>query len=107
MNTKIEFDKDNEHYVLEYSRESIALMEKQGFSVSELTTKPMIMLPLAFEGLFYKNHRKVTKKFVDEIYEQFKNKDKLMETIGVMLEESYSSLTDEGNSKGNIEWKIV
>lgn len=107
MNTKIEFDKDNEHYVLEYSRESIALMEKQGFSVSELTTKPMIMLPLAFEGLFYKNHRRVTKKFVDEIYEQFKNKDKLMETIGVMLEESYSSLTDEGNSKGNIEWKIV
>lgn len=107
MNTKIEFDKDNEHYVLEYSRESIALMEKQGFSVSELTTKPMIMLPLAFEGLFYKNHRKVTKKFVDEIYEQFKNKDKLMETIGIMLEESYSSLTDEGNSKGNIEWKIV
>lgn len=102
MNTKIEFDKDNEHYVLEYSRESIALMEKQGFSVSELTTKPMIMLPLAFEGLFYKNHRKVTKKFVDEIYEQFKNKDKLMETIGIMLEESYSSLTDEGNSKGNI-----
>lgn len=107
MNTKIEFDKDNEHYVLEYSRESITLMEKQGFSVSELTTKPMIMLPLAFEGLFYKNHRKVTKKFVDEIYEQFKNKDKLMETIGIMLEESYSSLTDEGNSKGNIEWKIV
>ena len=107
MNTKIEFDKDNEHYILEYSRESIALMEKQGFSVSELTTKPMIMLPLAFEGLFYKNHRKVTKKFVDEIYEQFKNKDKLMETIGIMLEESYSSLTDEGNSKGNIEWKIV
>lgn len=107
MNTKIEFDKDNEHYVLEYSRESIALMEKQGFSISELTTKPMIMLPLAFEGLFYKNHRKVTKKFVDDIYEQFKNKDKLMETIGIMLEESYSSLTDEGDSKGNIEWKIV
>ena len=107
MNTKIEFDKDTEHYVLEYSRESIALMEKQGFSISELTTKPMIMLPLAFEGLFYKNHRKVTKKFVDDIYEQFKNKDKLMETIGIMLEESYSSLTDEGDSKGNIEWKIV
>ena len=56
MNKKIEFEKNGQKYVLEYTRESVALMERQGFVVSELTTRPMLMLPLAFQGLFYKNH---------------------------------------------------
>ena len=109
MNKKIEFEKDGQKYVLEYTRESVALMEKQGFAVSELTTRPMLMLPLAFQGLFYKNHRNVNKAFVDEVYDNFTNKEKLLEAIAGMLDECYSSLT-EGNKeddKGNIDWKIV
>ena len=109
MNKKIECEKDGKKYVLEYTRENVALMERQGFSVGELTTKPMLMLPLAFQGLFYKNHRNVNKAFIDEVYDNFKEKDKLLETIAVMLEECYSSLTDENkeDDKGNIDWKIV
>ena len=109
MNTKIEFDFNKEHYVLEYTRESVALMERQGFVVDELVKKPMLMLPLAFEGLFYKNHRRINKKKIDEIYENFKDKDKLLETIGNMLNECYESLTknEEGENEGNITWKIV
>lgn len=109
MNKKIEFEKDGQKYVLEYTRESVALMERQGFSVEELTTKPMLMLPLAFQGLFYKNHRRANKQFVDEVYDNFTNKDKLLETIATMLEECYSSLTEDNkeDDKGNIDWKIV
>ena len=109
MNKKIEFEKDGQKYVLEYTRESVALMEKQGFEVEDLIKKPMLMLPLAFQGLFYKNHRRVTKQFVDEIYDGFKDKDKLLETIAEMLDECYTSLTEneEGENKGNIDWKIV
>lgn len=109
MNKKIEFERNGQKYVLEYTRESVALMEKQGFAVSELTTRPMLMLPLAFQGLFYKNHRNVNKTFVDEVYDNFTNKEKLLEAIAEMLDECYSSLT-EGNKeddKGNIDWKIV
>ena len=67
------------------------------------------MLPLAFQGLFYKNHRSVNKQFVDEVYDNFTNKDKLLETIATMLEECYSSLTEDNkeDDKGNIDWKIV
>lgn len=109
MNKKIEFEKNGQKYVLEYTRESVALMEKQGFAVSELTTRPMLMLPLAFQGLFYKNHRNVNKAFVDEVYDNFTNKEKLLEAIAGMLDECYSSLTDSNKeeNKGNIDWKIV
>ena len=109
MNKKIEFEKNGEKYVLEYTRDSVALMERQGFIVDQLITKPMLMLPLAFQGLFYKNHRKATKKEIDEIYNGFKDKDKLLEAIVDMLDECYTSLTEneEGEDSGNIDWKIV
>lgn len=104
MSKKIEFEKDGEKYTLEYNRKSIEMLEERGFSVEEMTKKPMKMLPLAFEGLFYKNHSRVKKAFVDECYDNFSDKEKLIEVIGEMLAESYETLT---SNEGNIEWKIV
>lgn len=109
MNKKIEFEENGEKYILEYNRESIEILEKQGFNVNEMTSKPMSMLPLAFQGLFYKNHRYVKKAFIDECYDRFKNKQQLIEVIAEMIMETYESLTDDENvgDKGNIDWKIV
>lgn len=109
MNKKIEFEDNGEKYILEYSRDTIQILEQQGFSVNELTQKPMTMLPLAFQGLFYKNHKYVKKSYVDECYERFKDKKQLLETISGMLLEAYDTLTDDENvgDKGNIDWKIV
>lgn len=109
MNKKIEFEDNGEKYVLEYNREAIKVMEARGFSVSELTSKPMTMLPLAFEGLFYKNHKKTKKSYIDECYDRFKDKSQLINVIGDMLSEVYDSLTDDesDNEKGNLDWKIV
>lgn len=109
MNKKIEFEENGEKYVLEYNREAIEIIERQGFSASEMVSKPMTMLPLAFQGLFYKNHKRVKKSFIDECYDRFKDKQKLIEVIGDMITESYESLTEdnENNEKGNLDWKIV
>lgn len=109
MNKKIEFEDNGEKYILEYNREAIKMMEARGFSVTELTTKPMTMLPLAFEGLFYKNHKKAKKNYIDECYDRFKDKTQLINVIGDMLSEAYDSLTDDEseNDKGNLDWKIV
>lgn len=108
MNKKIEFEDNGEKYVLEYNREAIKIMEAQGFSINEMTSKPMTMLPLAFQGLFYKNHRKVKKSYIDECYDRFSDKEKLIEIIGDMLAESYNSLTDEvENDKEKLQWEIV
>ena len=108
MSKKIEFVADGEKYTLEYNREAIKILETQGFSISEMTVKPMIMLPLAFQGLFYKNHKKVKKSFIDECYDRFKDKDKLIEVIGEMLAETYDTLTSESeHEKGNLDWEIV
>lgn len=111
MNTKIRFTKNDKEYLLEYSRESVQAMERMGFDINELSSKPMTMLPLAFRGLFYKNHKYIKEKEVEEIYSQFKDRNKLIEAISTMLAETYNSLQEnvdeEGNDKGNIDWEIV
>lgn len=108
MNKKIEFDYDGTHYTLEYNRNSVALIEKQGFCVEDFAKKPMLMLPLAFEGLFYKNHKTVSRETVEKIYDKMQGKETLMKTIAEMLNETYSSLQSEPTAKeGNIEWKIL
>lgn len=109
MNKKITFEYNGEKYILEYNRESIQILEQQGFSVTELTKKPMLMLPLAFQGLFYKNHRRAKKAFIDECFDKFKDKGKLLSTISDMLLEAYETLTDDDNKddKGNLDWEIV
>lgn len=108
MNTKINISYEGKDYVLEYDRESIEIMEKRGFSINELSQKPMMMLPIAFQGLFYKNHKGTKTKTIEEIYDKIKNKQKLTETIGTMLSEAYNTLfEDNENDEGNLDWEIV
>ncbi len=108
MSKKIEFNYNGKDYVLEYNRKAIEFIEGQGFIVSELATKPMLMLPMAFEGLFFKNHKNIRKSEINEIYDKFKNKETLISTIAEMLNETYSSLQDDPeDNEGNIDWKVV
>lgn len=109
MNKKIEFEYKGKQYVLEYNRKAVEFIERQGFQISELASKPMINLPLAFSGLFFKNHKMENQKTIDEIFDKFKNKGELITVLSDMLSETYNSLQSEPEEgdEGNIDWKIV
>lgn len=108
MNTKIKFTYKDVPYVLEYDRDSIRVMEQHGFVMNDFIKKPMSSLDIAFRGLFIKNHRKINDKLVDEIYDNMKNKELLLENILVMIDETYNTLfDDEEEDKGNIEWDVA
>lgn len=108
MNKKIEFNYKGKEFILEYNRSAVAFIEQQGFVVSELAKKPMLMLPMAFSGLFFKNHKNIKQSEIDEIYDKFKDKEKLISMIAEMLNETYTSLqNDPEEEEGNIDWKVV
>lgn len=105
---KIEFNYNGKDYLLEYSRKTVAMMEQKGFIVTELAKKPALMLPMAFEGLFYKNHKNIRESEVEEIFDKFKNKNALLQKIGEMLNETYNTLQDDPeDEEGNIDWKVI
>jgi len=107
MAQKIEFDYENEHYVLEFSRNVIKQMEASGFIVSELDIKPMIRIPQLFEGAFIMHHKRERKEKINEIYSHITKKDELIQKLTEMYYEAMTSLIDdEGieNDPKKIEW---
>ena len=109
MSRKIEFEYEDKKYCLEYNRDSIKIMERQGFDLEQFTNKPMTMVELAFEGAFLKNHRNIKAGTVKEIYSNLNQKRELANELINMISETYNSLfDDEENDEGkNISWKTV
>lgn len=52
MAQQITFTYKGKDYVLEFTRRTIAEMERQGFEVEALTNKPITMIPALFQGSF-------------------------------------------------------
>ena len=104
--SKIVLTHENKEYELEYNRQSVKLMESQGFVLEEITAKPVTMIPMLFSGAFLKNCKGIKRTLIDEIYEGIGNKSALMEALIEMYAETLSTLTDD-NEEGNVSWTLV
>jgi hypothetical protein len=108
MAKQLNFEYEGKEYTLEFTRESIKQMEREGFVASDVVNKPMNTLPKLFAGAFKAHHRFDTKqKKIDEIFELFTNKQALVEKLAEMYSEPMETLMDdEAIDKGNaIAWE--
>ena len=103
----LNFEYKGKEYTLEYTRESVKQMEREGFVANEIITKPMLTLPKLFAGAFKAHHKYDTKqKQIDEMFQLFTNKSALVEKLAEMYAEPIESLMDDENvDSGNaIAW---
>lgn len=109
QNTKIMLkNKEGKEYILEYNRQSVQQIERLGFSIEDVSKKPMTMFPLMFRGAFLKNCRYVKEKEINELYDKMTKKDELHSVLINMITECYETLTEnEGDAEGNVGWEIV
>ena len=108
MNRYINITHNGETYKLEFTRDTIKLLEQQGFNYEDFITKPMTNIELAFTAAFIKNHPKIQQITIDEIYDGCKNKDKLIANLRVMIDDCYESLLREPeDDSGNTTWEMV
>lgn len=92
-------------YTLEFTRKSIETMERQGFVLEDIRTKPMTTLPALFAGAFLAHHRFVKGDTVSAIFAKLPNKDELLQKLGEMYSEPIEALMDEPEeSEGNLTW---
>ena len=96
-------DKDNNPYTLTFTAETVKALEARGFSLDEISDKPMTMIPMLFEGAFLaKEGSNITYEKTLEIYRLQKNKTKLLEKLLAL----YNDPIDEVIVKeGNAEWE--
>ena len=104
--SKIVLNHENKEYELEYNRQSVKLMESQGFVLDEITSKPMTMIPLLFSGAFIKNCKGTKRSVIDDIFDGIGDKTSLMQALMEMYAETLSTLTDDVG-EGNVSWTLV
>ena len=105
MNKQLKFTYQDKEYCLEYTRRSVEQMEKAGFVVGDITTKPMTVLPALFEGAFLAHHRFVKKDIIDKIFAKLTNKTELIGKLAEMYNEPIMTLIDEPEeAEGNLDW---
>jgi hypothetical protein len=104
--SKIVLNYDNKEYELEFNRQSVKMMESQGFVLDEITSKPMTMIPLLFSGAFIKNCKGTKRAVIDDIFEGIGDKTGLMQALMEMYAETLSTLTDDVG-QGNVSWTLV
>lgn len=90
---------------MEYTRRTVAEMEKKGFIASDITDKPMTTLPALFAGAFLAHHRFVKEDVINNIYTKLTKKEDLIGKLAEMYNEPIMALVEEPEEdKGNVNW---
>lgn len=105
MAKQLKFTFEDKEYVLEFTRRTVAEMEKKGFVAAEVEQKPMSTLPALFGGAFLAHHRFVKKDVIDSIFAHMTNKEDLIGKLAEMYNEPIMALVEEPEeNEGNVSW---
>lgn len=105
MAKQLVFTYEGKEYILEFTRRTVAEMEKKGFIASDIKDKPMLNLPALFAGAFLAHHRFVKEDVIDNIYSKLTNKEELIGKLAEMYNEPIMSLVEEPDeSEENVDW---
>lgn len=95
-------------YTLEFTRKTVAQMERNGFIAEDVTRKPMSLLPALFAGAFQAHHRFVKQEVIDSLYDRLGSKTELIGKLVEMYNEPILALmTDpegQDGAEGNVDW---
>lgn len=105
MTKQLIFTFEDKEYTLEYTRRTVAEMEKKGFIAADITDKPMTTLPALFAGAFLAHHRFVKEDVINNIYTKLTKKEDLIGKLAEMYNEPIMALVEEPEEdKGNVNW---
>ena len=93
-------------YTLEYNRAAVRLMESQGFNLDDLNKKPATTIPDLFAGAFRFHHSGLSRKTIDEIFENTNHRSDLVVKLTEMYVDTINTLFDEAEDgdEGHANW---
>lgn len=103
MSKTLSFEYEGKKYTLEYTRSSVAKMERDGFKASDLEDYPLSTLPELFKGAFIAHHPSVGAKTIDDIFIHLGDKGALLEALADMYMEPIETLMGDP-AEGKVEW---
>ena len=105
MAKQLTFTYDGKDYTLEFTRRTVAEMEKKGFIASDITDKPMTTLPALIAGAFLAHPPFVKEDIINDIYSKLTKKEDLIGKLAEMYNEPILALVEEPEkAEGNLDW---
>ena len=106
MAKKMDIEHNDVKYVLEYTRKSVEMMERQGFEIEELQRKPMTYLPALFAGAFLAHNRVEKSDVIVKTYAELPNKGDMLGKLVEMYSDPIVALMDDPEAEGNASWTV-
>lgn len=100
----INFSFKGKDYELMFTRTTVKQMERNGFSINKLEDQTALTIETLFAGSFIAKHKSIKRDLVDEIYSKMPDKEKLLQTLVSMYQETLESLMDEPDESEKLEW---
>lgn len=105
---QIDFDYNGKHYCLEYTRETVKMMEANGFNINDISDKPATRIEQLWAGAFLANNRKTSNTVIKELYDEMEDKDGLLEALSTMYNNTLSYLLpDKDEDQGKVKWTVT
>ena len=106
MGKQIRLTYEGVAYTLEFNRNAVRKMERNGFIASDIDKKPATVLPELFAGAFIMHHPYMKREKIDAIFEKTTNRMKLVERLGAMYNEPIEAMLEEPEEDaGNASWE--
>lgn len=99
-------------YTLEFTRETVSMLEQNGLSlddVQNISKRPITSMKMLFRGAFLVHHKKAASidNLIDEIWETIPDKHELIENLVEMYIEPVDSLlNDPEDEKVKTTWTV-
>ena len=98
-------------YTLEFTRETVTLLEQNGLSLADvqnMADKPMTAMTMLFRGAFIAHHKKAAAidTLMDEIWNSIPDKQDLIKTLAEMYTEPLDALLNEPEDEGKTAWTV-
>ena len=111
MAKTITFTFEKTAYTLEFTRETVQLLEQNGLTledVQNMAFKPLTASMLLFRGAFLAHHKKAAAidSLMDKIWNSIPDKTGFISTLTEMYTEPLDALLEEPEEKGKTEWTV-
>lgn len=102
----ITFTYNDEDYILEFSRKTVSVLERNGFVIDDVPNKPVTLLPRLFAGAFLMHHPRIKEATINEIFKNIDNKQELIDALIELYNEPLNTMFDEpDDSEKKVTWK--
>lgn len=102
----IVFEHKGTNYTLEFNRDTVRQLERNGFSVNDIASQPVNSVLILFRSSFLAHHPRLSQSVIDEIWDSLGNKDGLFEALIELYNEPVEALLSEPDDGKKITWKV-